>query len=68
MPKETFECNSDERDLIDKFDAKLVDYVKQTTETLSQNNKVDDFINALSTSESNNLAALITSVPQIYLI
>ena len=32
MPKETFECNSDERDLKGKFDAKLVDYVKHTTE------------------------------------
>ena len=55
--QEDFECSSNERELIDHFSGKLIDYVKGVMETLDQNNKAEEFIQALSASESNNPVA-----------
>ena len=57
LQQEDFECSSNESELIDHFSDKFIDYVMGVMQTLYQNNKAEEFIQALSASESNNPVA-----------
>ena len=52
LSKESFSCLEGERELIHKFSGKLLDYVKNVAEILEGKDDVEEYITALSSTDT----------------
>ena len=57
LSKESFSCLEGERELIHKFSGKLLDYVKNVAGILEGKDDVEEYITALSSTDTLNKKA-----------